>query len=392
MLEKLPTREEAVTWAKNLESWGSYLSTPIEQLDEAMTVEKLSEKVAECNTVEKIAEQLVETVDTIDWMNRLHQLIFDSDERDLFDQLRLIPNQAGQLKKLTELRRDPGIDGELKDIAEQLGLPVREDLLDHGLKLEQFQELQPKPEEEVLTASLQKLKERSRDIDNTFRELSVQFFEWLVSRNKLDYLDGFPVILRAASLDNAALLTLFNDRERMDEIPLAPVDCWPEAAREVADLFQKHTLADDYREALIDETLWMKVTEAGYVRLNPIYTTRRRVPFLPDEPLPASDNESKQKHRTEKPVEISALAFFEKEETGLDTVRRSKKRAVSLLLFLMNHVLVEDTDSLETKEATCEHCQRKIEMTWDLSTEENSGEIIYLLKQANGYMLPFVTI
>jgi len=25
-------------------------------------------------------------------------------------------------------------------------------------------------------------------------------------------------------------------------------------------------------------------------------------------------------------------------------------------------------------------------------TEENSGELIYLLKQANGYMLPFVTI
>src|SRR3990167_2529388 len=42
-----------------------------------------------------------------------------------------------------------------------------------------------------------------------------------------------------------------------------------------------------------------------------------------------------------------------------------------------------------TKEATCEHCQRKIEMTWDLSTEENSGEKCMDQPQSIVYYKPY---
>ncbi len=74
---------------------------------------------------------------------------------------------------------------------------------------------------------------------------------------------------------------------------------------------------------------------------------------LPDEPLPASDDK-KVKHVTKDPVDVSALAYFEHDGTGLDAVRRSKSRAMELLLFLANYVLEAEPDLLEPVTAECE--------------------------------------
>lgn len=75
--------------------------------------------------------------------------------------------------------------------------------------------------------------------------------------------------------------------------------------------------------------------------------------ILGDGKLPASDDK-KVKHVTKDPVDVSALAYFENEGTGLDAVRRSRPRAMELLLFLANHVLEAEPDSLEPLTAECE--------------------------------------
>ena len=94
------------------------------------------------------------------------------------------------------------------------------------------------------------------------------------------------------------------------------------------------------------------------MRLGPLFRTRRRgISFIPDEPLPASDDK-KVKHVTKDPVDVSALAYFEHDGTGLDAVRRSKSRAMELLLFLANYVLEAEPDSLEPVTAECE-CGRQ---------------------------------
>ncbi|BAU49573.1 histidine kinase [Sulfurifustis variabilis] len=355
-LGQLPRRDEAHTWADNLKSWAPFLPEAVEQLSESLTLQKLCEQVSAWGTVEEVGKQLGEAVDPIAWLNQLHTLISKTSHVELFEQARLIPSQGGALKKITELRRDSGIDEELKDIAESLGLPTRDDLLDQRMRLKEFLELQPKTEGEVLTAAAQALKDKAKSVDAAFGRIAVRFFVWLVRHDKTDRLDGFPVLTRATTKEDAGLATLFRDPAKSDERLLAPIGCWPEPARLVADLFPKRlTLSDMYHEALADEALWRGIADKGYVRLNPLFKTQRRhIPFIPDEPLPVSEKDKKLKHRTKDSVEVSALAFFEKDETGLDAVRRSKTRAVSLLLFLATHVLEVDSDALDTVEADCE--------------------------------------
>lgn len=357
--ERLPQRHEAHIWADNLTSWAPFLSEPVSQLSESLTLTKLCEQVSKWGTVADVGTQLDEAADPMEWLNQLHTLISKAGHIELFEQARLIPSQGGALKKITELRRDPGIDEELKDIAESLGLPTRDDLLDRRMRLKEFLELTPKTEGEVLTATIQKLKDKAKSVDATFGGIAVRFFVWLVRHDETDKLDGFPVMTRATTGEDAALATLFRDPAKRDERLLAPTSCWPESARLVADLFPKRqTLSDAYREALPDDALWSKIAEEGYVRFNPLFKTQRRVPFIPDEPLPVSERDKKLKHRTKDAVEVSALAFFEKDETGLDAVRRSKTRAVGLLLFLANYVLEVDAGALDAVEAECECGER----------------------------------
>lgn len=353
---RLPRRNEARIWADNLTSWAPFLSEPVEQLSESLTLQKLCERVSTWGTVAEIGKQLDEAVDPIEWLNQLHTLISEAGHIGLFEQARLIPSQSGALKKITELRRDPGIDEELKDIAESLDVPTRDDLLDQRMHLKELLGLPPKTEDEVLTAAVQKIKNRAKSVDAAFGGIAVRFFVWLVRHDETDKLDGFPVLTRATIGEDAALATLFCDPAKTDERLLAPTGCWPELARLVADLFPKRqTLSDAYREALPDDVHWNKLSKEGYVRLDPVFKTHRRgIPFIPDEPLPVSEKDKKQKHRTKDTVEVSALAFFEKDETGLDAVRRSKTRAVGLLLFLANYVLEIDAGALDAVEADCE--------------------------------------
>ena len=93
----------------------------------------------------------------------------------------------------------------------------------------------------------------------------------------------------------------------------------------VTDLFPKgHTLADAYHEADSSPEFWRCLAEAQYVRGSPLYVSRQKhIPFIPDEPIPEKD--LKQKHHTKNPVEVRAIAFFDKD--GLDAARRSKERA-----------------------------------------------------------------
>ena len=63
--------------------------------------------------------------------------------------------------------------------------------------------------------------------------------------------------------------------------------------------------------------------------------------------------------RHEGPCRIGIRAgIFENDGTGLDAVRRSKSRAMELLLFLANYVLEAEPDALEPATGECE-CGRQ---------------------------------
>jgi len=354
--KKLPLRAETPVWADNLASWGAVLGQSVDEMEECLTLTKLCQRVAGWGSLPK-SEELIGD-DSVGWLNSLYALINKAGCVGHFEQFRLIPSQTGEFKKITELRRDGGIDEELKDIAKRLGVTPRADLLDLRVRLAQLDDLQSKTEAEVLAAALQKLKERAKasPVDTDFAEIAVESFRWLVEHGHIEELDGLPVVTRASTPEELAIATLMRDPTKPEDVLLAPTGRWPDAAQLVADLFPKHqTLADAYHVAVPDAAQWATVAETGLVRLDPLFTSRRRgIPFIPDEPLPVPEKEKKLRHRTKDAVQVSALAFFEKEDTGLDSVRRSKTRALRLLLFLADHVLPSHPFALEPAQAECE--------------------------------------
>ncbi|MHB8730842.1 MAG: ATP-binding protein [bacterium] len=358
--ERLPQRDEVDVWADNLTTWAFYLGEKVEGLDEALTSARLSTQVSELGDVAKVTEYLNEGSDAIEWLNQLHALLAKADQLELLNQMRLIPNQRGELKKKAELRRDPGVDDALKNIAEDLGVRIRNELMDSRILLEQLSELPVKSEQDVLLATIQQFKDRARakakdkSVDAAFEKIAVRLLVWLVAHDQFDRLDGLPVITRATAEDGT-FGNLSRDPGSVDEKLLGPIGSWSEPIRVVTELFPKReTLSDAYWETLPNDSLWRRMEEEGYLRLSPVYTTQRRVPFIPDEPLPEADKMQKAGHVTKEAVEVSALAFFEKSGAGLDAVRRSKMRAVALLQFLADHVLEIDTNAFDVVEADCE--------------------------------------
>lgn len=113
-------------------------------------------------------------------------------------------------------------------------------------------------------------------------------------------------------------------------------------------------LSAAYYESCPNLDLWNVISQQGYVLLSPLCVTQERIKaFLPDEPLPEPSKGTS--HEASKAVEVSTIAFLKKEDIGLiDTVRKSKSRAIPFLQFLLKVVLVEDSQAFEKIETSCE--------------------------------------
>lgn len=347
----MPRRTEANIWAAILGNWAPYLNKAANEMQESLTLSKVCEKISACRDLKGLRGLLRVGTDPIFYLNSLYAIVSRASATDLLRQYDLIPNQHGTLTKITNLRRDGGIDDSLKTIAEQLGVPVRVDIVDKQINCEAVDSLKAKEQAEVLLATLQKARERAqvKQLHESYPSANVALFSWLVRNGRLADLDGFPVLTRATTTEDPAILKL---SRASDDQPLPPLRLWPEAMLGVTDLFPKgHTLADAYHEADSSPEFWRCLAEAQYVRGSPLYVSRQKhIPFIPDEPIPEKD--LKQKHHTKNPVEVRAIAFFDKD--GLDAARRSKERASNLLMFLGNYVLPENPDSLDQIEAECE--------------------------------------
>jgi hypothetical protein len=352
---KVPALVEAGEWADNLLSWARLKERPAVEFPEGLGLGKLCKIAAATGSITELRDALAEGVEPLDWLNDLYALIAQGNRLVMFDQHRLLPDQSGVLRGRAELKRDDGVDEELKGIAEGLDLKVRSSLLDRRVHRDEILKLfEAKTTEQVLTEALQRLKEiaEANADDERLVGAGMSMFGWIIKHGKTANLDGFPI----APQEGSRVLHLKRSATEEDDTPLAPSACWPEGARPFSDLFPgRHTVANVYSGAT-DAAGWERIAEQGYVRLTPLYITRRRVTtFIPDEPLPEKEEKGKKaRHETQEPVEVSALAFFEKEDLGINLVRKSRGRAALLLRFILSYALPVDSRALETPAAACD--------------------------------------
>ena len=189
--ETLPRRNEAIGWGQTIRSWAEiYENKPVTSFSEVMDGEKLAshieEKTREDDEYGKLADLqdlLQEDVSAIEWLNGLHNFFNENELREAVHKFHIVPDQTGNLDKLSKLYRDQDIDEELKEIAELLdwrdsqnNWTLRQLLRDKRLtSLTEKVGAGNKDNEEVLGELIEKLQEHAEDDnpDNNFKEASV---------------------------------------------------------------------------------------------------------------------------------------------------------------------------------------------------------------------------
>jgi hypothetical protein len=135
-VDRLPMRHETWDWAETLASWAEVLQEDVADFGESLTLADVCAWIAKSETLEGLQGRLREGTDALAWLNQLYTLICAADRVDFLESEPIVPSQSGALKKITNLSLDCGIDDELKEIAENLGLAVRSTLLHPDVELD----------------------------------------------------------------------------------------------------------------------------------------------------------------------------------------------------------------------------------------------------------------
>ncbi len=354
---RLPCLDDLADWSRNLSGWKTLLGKSRKEMDEALTITKVARLVASTRSVDGLEERLASGAGQ-SWLVSLLELALDAGETGLLDEHRLLPTQSGGLRQRPHIRRDEGISEELKDIAEAFGLEIRDELLDQDAeKIEGLAELLVSVREpEMLDRILTRVKEESRDevIEPRLVPWAVRLFRWIADRpDYVERLDGYPAPTSERSEEGVAVLLLERGREASRR-PLAPEATWPECAQQFGFLFpRRRVLAEAFADG--DPEVGLPLAASGYVSGSPLIETQRVVEaFLPDEPLPDTEETPARSHKSTQELEMSDIACLIEAKGLIDTARKSRKRATEFVRFMIEFAAEADERAFEMREVECE--------------------------------------
>lgn len=354
---RLPCLDDLASWSRNLSGWQRLLSRSREDMNEALTIAKVASLVGEASSVDGLQQRLVSGAG-LSWLVSLLDLALDAGETGLLDGHNLLPTQGGGLRRRPEVRRDEGISEELKDIAEAFGLEIRDELLDKDAEIVGglAELLVSEREPELLDRVLARVKEEARDevIRTPLAPWAVRLFRWIADRpDYVERLEGYPVPTSERSEEGLAVLLLERGREAPQR-PLAPLATWPECAQRFGFLFPKRrVLAEAFADG--DPDVWPQLAASGYVNASPLIETRRVVEaFLPDEPLPDTEETPAGSHKSTQELKVSDVACLGGPTGLIDTARKSRKRATEFVRFLVEFAVEADERAFEVCEVECE--------------------------------------
>lgn len=125
--ERIPKKEENFCWHKII--WNQKCKLTLKEITE----------IVQANENLKNLEEIVHEISPINWLNHYYRII-DSDEefkKEFISRaFKIIPNQNGKLCSHNQLYLDNQIDDSLKDILHDLGLDIREMLVDKEVAID----------------------------------------------------------------------------------------------------------------------------------------------------------------------------------------------------------------------------------------------------------------
>ena len=356
---RLPRRDEAIGWCNAVKSWANVKGCEPTDFPEVIDGRKLAEYIEEKSDCEfeNLQNLLCDNVCAVNWLNSLLEFLlsngFDGEVRNRS----LVLDQGGYLDDLSNLYCDKDIDDKLKDIADNLDLKVRRCFLRDN----RLTSLKDEPgagnieSKDVVQDIIKNLNEmvNKEDLNDKFAEASVRLFGWIADKQEWDYLRQYPAVSQRANDGNSEVILLGQVNQDDAEIPLAPVQAWPQELQQFAELFPpSYVLADEFYEIVSDMEVWPTLTDKHILRTNAIITSNAIVnfeSFLPNEPL----NEDVA-HRTIQPVTVSNVVFLQKEDVGImERIRRSQRRARLFWRFVTEWLPIQDPKGLEVKEGSC---------------------------------------
>jgi hypothetical protein len=353
----LPCQEDQEAWSLSLQSWVPFLKDREPQPKEFWSVENLAAHLEGLKNVRAVGAALEKDTDAISWINEVHSLIVRAGCFELFRRHALIPNENGNLVPLGSLHLHDKIDESLKDVAEQLGHPIRASLIHAGITSQDVHKaLNTYSESSLVSKTLELVRNRIQEqpLPVEVRSANVRFFGWLLTRDQTVHLDNYPVLSQMDSKEN--LMARLKLRANSDEKQrwLAPINLWPVLAKEFSDLFpDKVILHPDYADECANLESWQKLETNGYLRLAPFFEIESKVSdFLPDELLLPE----KSKPNSESAHIRSQIPFFSGDDhLVLNRARGSNKRAIKVLKFLIDYILPADLRAFELVTARCDN-------------------------------------
>jgi len=242
-LPRVPRRDHAYEWQKTVRGWGE-----LDPRLRCLYVENIAADVKSQGNVTSLAIMLkLNTEESVHWLQGLFDLMAEYEaKRKEFPQNLLnglIPTQNDQLASPLSVKRDPGIDRDLKQFAVGLGVDVRGELVKRALfrglsdRTSSFlnRSIQGEKSEadllQQLIAQTLKLTQTGKKVGPNDALLigSIHFLGWLARKpaDFAEYAQRVPVLTKAGDI-----------RTHIGEPSfLLPEHFWPDKARQYSPVF-----------------------------------------------------------------------------------------------------------------------------------------------------------
>ena len=355
---KLPRNADLNVWNEILLSWSHFGGLPPEQLQGVWSIEKVVCFVANCKTVSSLANEI--DGDVWQWISALIHLLEANDKLELADNYAIMPDQNGDLKPGGQLLVDDNLQTELKDLAEDLGLPGRAELLATELEQSLYAKRRNQlAQETLLHHILNEIVAEDGKLKPTARGPAISLFCFVVSNKLRTWLERIPIVTATERLKAVKIKLGSSFKERL----LTPSTRWYQKAREFGELFPAGAIFHvDYGDRLKDED-WKWLSDQQAVFGGPLVFAPVLVEdFLDLIPTDADRDEVRSKDK----VKRLHVMYFSGDDSVLESARKDSRVGILLVRFLLEVVIPIDKDAFTKLEVECDDNSKRscFEAAW----------------------------